>query len=72
MAKFSSKITAIILDRSRNPSITPKVMREVVLHQRMRTSRIFLSNMKDLYKELAISTIFSAGLEDFATSIDEG
>lgn len=58
--KFASWIGG---DRDGNPNVTPEVTDEVVLRQRLRAAKLFLSDMNRLYQELAISSRY-AGLSD--------
>uniref|UniRef100_A0A7S2A7E1 phosphoenolpyruvate carboxylase n=1 Tax=Trieres chinensis TaxID=1514140 RepID=A0A7S2A7E1_TRICV len=59
-------------DRDGNPNVTPEVTREVVAHQRLRAARLFLSDMNELYNEIAISSSFSPEMEELAASIVDG
>ena len=64
--KFASWIGG---DRDGNPNVTPKVTREVVLHQRLRASRLYLQDLTELESQLAISSRFSPSMLELADSI---
>mmetsp|Transcript_54586 Transcript_54586/g.115958 ORF Transcript_54586/g.115958 Transcript_54586/m.115958 type:complete len:1033 (+) Transcript_54586:269-3367(+) len=65
--KFASWIGG---DRDGNPNCTPSVTLEVVTHQRLRAAKLFMTEMNELYAELAISSRFSKELEELAASIE--
>lgn len=64
--KFASWIGG---DRDGNPNVTPQVTREVVLHQRLRAARLYLSDLAELENQLAISIRFSPEMLELADSI---
>eukprot|EP00804_Cyclotella_cryptica_P020727 CCRYP_003522-RD/>CCRYP_003522-RD protein AED:0.08 eAED:0.08 QI:1038/1/1/1/1/0.88/9/144/747 len=66
--KFASWIGG---DRDGNPNCTPEVTVEVVTHQRLRAAKLFLSDLNELYSELAISSRFSKELEELAASVKQ-
>ena len=64
--KFASWIGG---DRDGNPNCTPKVTREVVLHQRLRAARLYLQDLSELESQLAISIRFSDKMTALAQKI---
>ncbi|VEU37851.1 unnamed protein product [Pseudo-nitzschia multistriata] len=64
--KFASWIGG---DRDGNPNVTPKVTREVVLHQRLRAARLYLQDFAELESQLAISSKFSPKMIELAKSV---
>lgn len=64
--KFASWIGG---DRDGNPNVTPRVTREVVLHQRLRACRLYLQDLSELESQLAISSSFSPAMRELADSI---
>jgi len=66
--KFASWVGG---DRDGNPNVTPKVTREIVLHQRLRLCRLYLQDLSELESQLAISSKFSPAMLELARSIPE-
>ena len=67
--KFASWIGG---DRDGNPNVTPEVTKEVVLQQRLRAAKLFLTDINRLYSELAISTRYfglSQEMKELADSV---
>ena len=64
--KFASWIGG---DRDGNPNCTPKVTREVVLHQRLRAARLYLQDLSELESQLAICSRFSDKMTALAGKI---
>ena len=56
-------------DRDGNPNVTPPVTREVVTQQRLRAAKLFLRDVTELYRELAISQSFSDKLLELNDSL---
>lgn len=64
--KFASWIGG---DRDGNPNCTPRVTREVVLHQRLRAARLYLQDLTELEAQLAICSRFSDKMTELAQTI---
>ena len=66
--KFGSWIGG---DRDGNPNVTPEVTHEVITHQRLRAAKLFLSDLNELYNELAISSRFTPEMIELADNIND-
>lgn len=64
--KFASWIGG---DRDGNPNVTPRVTKEVVLHQRLRAARLLLTDLNELEAQTAISSRFSPAMEELAATV---
>ena len=66
--KFASWIGG---DRDGNPNVTPEVTSEVINIQRLRGAKLYLSDLNNLYNELAISSRFSEEMNELADTITD-
>jgi phosphoenolpyruvate carboxylase len=66
--KFASWIGG---DRDGNPNVTPEVTSEVINIQRLRAAKLYLSDLNNLYNELAIASRFSDEMLELASSVKE-
>jgi phosphoenolpyruvate carboxylase len=60
-----------VLANAGNPNVTPQVTKEVILQQKLRASRLFLSDLYELLSELAISHRFSPEMRELAATITD-
>jgi phosphoenolpyruvate carboxylase len=66
--KFASWIGG---DRDGNPNVTPAITHEVINHQRLRAAKLLLTDLNELYNELAICGRFSPNMITLADSIKD-